>query len=199
MRDNLAQAAKAWFGRSPCTGLKSPILDAVTFLHACSASTSRNSTPNARFATMANITNQFATLPTEMAANVVAYIRDTASMCSICLVSREWRDIMAPSLFRTLYTSVRPRSAHGMTALIHPSSEILKHVRELIISTTATGDKQHSNDDLHLLLAAIPRDQLLCFTYEGSEPLPLSTLQLLLQCHGELKALRAIGVHELVL
>jgi hypothetical protein len=126
-----------------------------------------------------------ASLPVEMLDNVFAYVRTPSDQCNICLVSHQWRDVMAPRLFRTLL--LQQKTENGLTALIHPSSEILKHLRNLVVETSIN----FSEDDLKLLLAALPRDQLKYFKYRGDTPLALGTLQLLLQCHRALEDLYA--------
>ncbi|CAN9370570.1 unnamed protein product [Alternaria sp. RS040] len=97
----------------------------------------------------------FSDLPPEMVSNVFAFVRLKADQGAICLVSRVWRDSMAPMMWEELETDLSTASAHSMETLLHPRSRILIHVRDLAIHGTKEGE-----DRLKLVVAAIPRDRV---------------------------------------
>jgi hypothetical protein len=118
-----------------------------------------------------------------------------SEMAIACLVSREWRSITAPSLWRLLNLFVpRKLSNKSLSALIQPRNGILPCVRELRVSC---GDEQIrqscSQDDetfVQLVVAALPRNCLKSFNsfFAVSSPFVLH----LLQCHRKLDSLFVI-------
>lgn len=128
--------------------------------------------------------------PTEILDNIFIFIRAEVDQRSVSLVSHRWCDVMTPHMFRYFTTDMCPTSDKEMAALIHPDSRILRHIRNL----TVEEESEFSEEDLDLLLAALPRDQLRSFTHEGRKQLSTHTLQLLLQCHRTLNFLCATGV-----
>ncbi|CAN9381737.1 unnamed protein product [Alternaria alternata] len=116
----------------------------------------------------------FSDLPPEMVSNVFAFVRQQADQGAICLVSRVWRDLMAPMMWEKLKMNLSTASPRSIATLLHPCSDILSHVRDLNIYGTKEGE-----DYLRLVIAAIPRDRVRTFwTHFSPETLTLHLLLL---------------------
>ncbi|CAN9268568.1 unnamed protein product [Alternaria alternata] len=131
----------------------------------------------------------FSDLPPEMVSNVFTFVRQKADQGAICLVSRAWRDQMAPMMWEVFEADLGAASARSMATLLHPRSGILIHVRDLAIDGTKKGE-----DRLKLVVAAIPRDRVRSFwTRIDMEPL---TLHLLLLSQRKIEDLIAFKWYE---
>jgi hypothetical protein len=108
-----------------------------------------------------------------------------ADLCSMCLVSRCWKNSVAPRLWETFKSDLRPTSKKTFGTLLHPQSGILPHIRALY--TPHDLDQIHGEYNLRLLISAIPRDALRNFTSDLQ--ISQTTLQPLLQSHRKLEAL----------
>jgi hypothetical protein len=112
-------------------------------------------------------------------------------MKTCSLVSRTWRNVIAPLMWETFSTDLQALpSSKQFSALIHPESGILPHVRTLNVLHEKDGELKtddETNNRLRLLIAAIPRERLRGF--KCPHLVPLHTMQLLLQCHRSLESL----------
>jgi hypothetical protein len=126
----------------------------------------------------------FSDFPVEMIGNIFAYIRLKADMGQTCLVSRAWRDIMAPMMWETFVTDVRPTGTKMMATLLHPNSGISRHVRRLKVMDVY-GEEEDSGQHMSRFIAALPRDQLR--SVQAVIAMSKDTLQVILQRHSQLE------------
>jgi hypothetical protein len=87
----------------------------------------------------------FSSLPTEMKANVFAFIRQAPHRAVVSRVSCEWRDIMAPTLWESLKVKTTTASSDKLVSLLHLQNGILPHIRALNI----TCDLEEFGSDPH--------------------------------------------------
>ncbi|CAN9226194.1 hypothetical protein CC77DRAFT_1100163 [Alternaria alternata] len=79
------------------------------------------------------ITATFSDLPTEMKATIFGYLRQNDHKKSACLVSRGWRDIMAPILWEHLTLEIATTLPGELACLLNPNDGVLAHVRSIDI------------------------------------------------------------------
>ncbi|OWY56808.1 hypothetical protein AALT_g10759 [Alternaria alternata] len=79
------------------------------------------------------ITATFSDLPTEMKATIFGYLRQNDHKTSACLVSRGWRDIMAPILWEHLTLEIATTLPGELACLLNPNDGVLAHVRSIDI------------------------------------------------------------------
>jgi hypothetical protein len=131
----------------------------------------------------------FSALPTELKANVFAFIRTRLDQRAVCLVNKEWRVIMAPLLWETLASTFQPTSAMSLIALLQRNSGILSHVRQLRVcsdmSTLRTDCDWSTEAVLRSIISALPKNSLASFS--SSMMLSASTFMHLLQSHQRLR------------
>ncbi|KAI4908040.1 uncharacterized protein J4E92_010986 [Alternaria infectoria] len=122
----------------------------------------------------------FSDLPTELVVNVFAFIRQKKDQGVVCLVSRSWRELMAPILWEKLELSLGDHQGsspgRSLTTLLDPNSGILPHVRNLCFEDFTDED---SNNRLESLILALPRDKLRIFQAYGGDMQHEVFLQLL--------------------
>ena len=82
----------------------------------------------------------FSDLPTEMKAAVFAYIRQNRHRRAVCLVSREFRDVMSPLLWKTLKLREATTLPGDLASLLSADNRVLAHVRIIDIYTEMKGD-----------------------------------------------------------
>jgi hypothetical protein len=79
------------------------------------------------------ITATFSDLPTEMKATIFGYLQRNDHKKSACLVSRSWRDVMAPILWEHLTLRVATTLPWELACLLNPNDGVLAHVRSIDI------------------------------------------------------------------
>ncbi|KAH8623157.1 hypothetical protein IG631_22314 [Alternaria alternata] len=112
---------------------------------------------------MAAISN-FTTLPPELKAAVFTWIRTKLERAVVCLISRGWRDIMAPIVWKELTLDPKTISTTKLTTLMLPNSSILSHVRQLIADWESWWNEDLSHDfhaAVQVVIATIPKNRLL--------------------------------------
>ena len=77
----------------------------------------------------------FSDLPTEMKAAVFAYIRPNRYRRAVCLVSREFRDVMGPLLWKTLRLRAATTLPGDLASLLSADNGVIAHVRFIDIDT----------------------------------------------------------------
>jgi hypothetical protein len=127
-------------------------------------------------------------LPTELKANIFAFIRTSEDRGAVCLVNSEGRAFMNSTLWKRLVSTFE-RSTRNLTSLLQPDSGILPHTRELYIIDSRVefvrgGRRQEL---LKAVIGALPRDLLTDLTYR--EDICQSAVMHLLQSQRQLKAL----------
>lgn len=86
---------------------------------------------------MANLSGpaSFSSLPVEMKTNVFAFIRKKKpTKAAVCLVSHEWRDVMAPMAFSNLTIARGDITAEMLSTLLEPGNGVIPHVKSLYIA-----------------------------------------------------------------
>ncbi|KAI4645487.1 uncharacterized protein J4E78_009399 [Alternaria triticimaculans] len=110
----------------------------------------------------------FSDLPTELIVNVFAFIRQKKDQGIVCLVSRSWRELMAPILWEKLEFNLGDHQGsspgRSLTTLLDPNSGILPHVRNLCFADFTDEDAENR---LESLILALPRDKLRIFQAYG--------------------------------
>ncbi|CAI9631116.1 unnamed protein product [Alternaria burnsii] len=79
------------------------------------------------------ITATFSDLPTEMKATIFGYLQRNDHKKSACLVSRSWRNMMAPILWEHLTLRVATTLPGELACLLNPNDGVLAHVRSIDI------------------------------------------------------------------
>jgi hypothetical protein len=79
---------------------------------------------------------------------------------------------MAPMMWKTFSTDLRPTATKALATLLHPDSGILPHVRQLDVLDAVK--YRNGDDTLKIVLTALPRNSLRSFF--SDEAVPLSTL-----------------------
>ena len=140
---------------------------------------------------MAERVKTFSNLPTEMKLNVFAFIRNDSDQANVCLVSREWRSLMAPILWETLIISTDTLCSDQLATLLHPNNGVLRNVRHLHMassdSTDITACEPRLEALMQLLIGALPKNSLLALTSLQAISVPL--LLNALQCQQTLEEL----------
>ncbi|KAI4651116.1 uncharacterized protein J4E79_009313 [Alternaria viburni] len=95
-------------------------------------------------------------------------IRQKKDQGVVCLVSRSWRELMAPILWEKLEFSLGDHQGsspgRSLTTLLDPNSGILPHVRNLCFADFTDEDAENR---LESLILALPRDKLRVFQAYG--------------------------------
>jgi hypothetical protein len=121
-------------------------------------------------------------IPAELKCTVTRYIDNLDDRKALVLVNKAWAEVVAPFLWETLTTDLIQSGQRHVLGLAHPTSNIVKHVRNIkLLSRSLTGNVDH----LPMLLAAIPRGQLRGFS--SASQIQLSTSNLLLLLHPKLE------------
>jgi hypothetical protein len=125
-------------------------------------------------------------LPPELKCVVVRYLANLQDCKSLSLVNKAWSDVILPIMWETFNTDLIASGQRKVYGLAGANSNIIKYVRKIDLSrrTSATT----AEDQLPMLLAAIPRGQLRAF--KGRRGVPASTLKLMLQIHTEIEELK---------
>lgn len=123
--------------------------------------------------------------------NHLAQVRTKDNLRSMCLVSRAWKEILAPRTWEIISSNMQSTPTKTLEALFHPRSGILPHVRRLRIRSDL--DPVHGEHNLRLLISALPRNALRSF--ESDVMITQSTLQHLLQSHKSLRILETAHEH----
>ncbi|KAG9194997.1 hypothetical protein G6011_00117 [Alternaria panax] len=129
---------------------------------------------------MANpgITATFSDLPTEMKANVFGYLRQNHDKRAVCLVSRTWKDIMAPMLWEVFKLRAASSLPGDLAYLLSPSNGVLAHVRTLSIHTdpgciNVFDTFPDFRIAVQLIIGALPRNCLSNVRFEFSIGMPI--------------------------
>jgi hypothetical protein len=133
----------------------------------------------------------FSSLPTEMKANIFAFIRQDPHRAIMCVVSREWRDIMAPTLWESLKVKTTTASSDKLVPLLQPQNGILPHIRALYVTCDleecGANPRPEFEVIVQLIVSALPRNKLRRCT---SNPATSINLFLhILQCQQQLEVL----------
>ncbi|CAN9370735.1 unnamed protein product [Alternaria sp. RS040] len=139
------------------------------------------------------ITATFSDLPTEIKATVFGYLRRNDHKKSACLVSRSWRDIMAPILWKHLTLRVATTLAGELAFLLNPNNGILAHVRSIDIRAGRDGTTELVMDSelgvaFQFIFGALQKNCL--STLEFDIHISMTILLRVLQSQQALKTLR---------
>lgn len=141
---------------------------------------------------MAATSTEFSILPTEMKTNVFAFILRNKDSARACLVSREWRSLMAPLLWETLTVYTDSGTSEKLAILLHPHNGVLPHVRFIRIDDhTHTDESNEYRRDAEVvvlsILAALPRNMLRGF--HSCQSIGVTLFLQLLQCQQTMEKL----------
>jgi hypothetical protein len=109
----------------------------------------------------------FSILSTEMKAHIFSFIRLELDQATVCLVSHEWREIMAPLLWESLTFEYQSISTAKFITLIRPDSGIIRHVRRIFIDydpeSLDDSIPQHIQAAIELIINTLPKNTLRSF------------------------------------
>ncbi|CAN9382410.1 unnamed protein product [Alternaria alternata] len=139
------------------------------------------------------ITATFSDLPTEIKATVFGYLRRNIHKRSACLVSRGWRDIMAPILWEHLTLRIATTLPGELACLLNPNNGVLTHVRSIDIFAGLDGTAEFEMDSkfgvaFQLIFGALQNNCLSKLRFYIH--ISITTLLRVLQSQQALKTLR---------
>jgi hypothetical protein len=112
-----------------------------------------------------------------------AKVRLKVDQRNVALVSRAWKDIMYPLMWEEFNTDMRTSSGKSLATLLHPQSEVLRHIRTINL---LDGIDSLAEQHFQLLLSALPPSLLRDLDTES--PLSSFTLKLLLQTQRSIES-----------
>jgi hypothetical protein len=139
------------------------------------------------------ITATFSDLPTEMKATIFGYLQRNDHKKSACLVSRSWRDVMAPILWEHLTLRVATTLPWELACLLNPNDGVLAHVRSIDILEGLDGTAEVEMDSefgvaFQFIFGALQKNCL--STLRFYIHISMTTLLRVLQPQQALKTLR---------
>ncbi|CAN9394003.1 unnamed protein product [Alternaria alternata] len=139
------------------------------------------------------ISATFSDLPTEMKATIFGYLQRNDHKKSACLVSRSWRDIMAPILWEHLTLRVAPTLPGELACLLNPNDGVLTHVRSIDIRAGLDGTAEFEMDSefgiaFQFIFGALQKNCLPTLKFHID--INMTTLLKVLQPQQALKTLR---------
>ncbi|KAH8623161.1 hypothetical protein IG631_22318 [Alternaria alternata] len=139
------------------------------------------------------ITATFSDLPTEIKATVFGYLRRNDHKKSACLVSRSWRDLMAPFLWGFLALRNATTLPGELACLLNPNNGVLAHVRSINVIAALDGTAEFEMDSefgvaLRLIFGALQKNCL--STLRFYIKISMTTLLSILQSQQALETLR---------
>jgi hypothetical protein len=97
-------------------------------------------------------------LAAELRLEIVHFLRKTSDRKSLSLVSKEWKNVVLPELWKRIQTDLVERQGRKISDLIRPGSHALRYVQELI--TEEVLDRDTVAASLRKLISAVPCGQL---------------------------------------
>jgi hypothetical protein len=76
-------------------------------------------------------TDRLSALPSELRLEIVHFLRTTSDRKSLSLVSREWKNVVLPELWKQIKTDLVELPGRQISDLIHPSSHATQYVQKL--------------------------------------------------------------------
>ncbi|KAF7678914.1 hypothetical protein GT037_002662 [Alternaria burnsii] len=139
------------------------------------------------------ITATFSDLPTEIKATIFGHLRRNDHKKSACLVSRSWRDIMAPILWKHLILRVATTLPGELACLLNPNNGVLTHVCSVDIFAGRDGTTEFVMDSefgvaFQFIFGALQKNCL--STLRFYIDISMTTLLRVLQPQQALKTLR---------
>jgi hypothetical protein len=143
------------------------------------------------------ITATFSNLPTEMKATIFGYVRQNDHRKSACLVSRGWRDIMAPILWERFTLRIGTTLPGELSCLLNPDNGVLAYVYSIDIRTDLGCLKEIDMNSsfgvaFKLIIGALPRNRLSSIRLYTA--INTDTLLFLLQSQ---QALRTLQINQM--
>ncbi|KAF9696841.1 hypothetical protein EKO04_005300 [Ascochyta lentis] len=145
----------------------------------------------------------FAKLPTDLKTLVVDHINRPTDLKSLCLTSKQLRDITVRHLYRQVTIDVGSSKDTRLGAFLNPKNIGLPHIRKLDLYLTDVLDKcnqiHQANFAVRMILELLPENILEKFSWHPWSPFSADNLVLLYKKQKRLKWAESIALDRNVL
>lgn len=145
----------------------------------------------------------FTKLPTDIKTLVVEHINRPTDLQSLCLTSKQLRDISARRLYREVTIDVGSSKDTRLGAFLNPKNIGLQHIRKLDLYLTDVLDKcnqiHQANFAVRMILELLPENILEKFSWHPWSPFSGDNLVLLYKKQKRLKWAESIALDRKVL
>jgi hypothetical protein len=109
----------------------------------------------------------FSDLSTQLKVHVFSFIDLARDKAAVCLVSHNWRDIMAPVLWESLDLNCDSLSTTKLRTLMYPNGGVIRHVRRFF-PYQYDGLTPEALAAIELIINTLPENTLRAFRSPGT-------------------------------